>query len=84
MSAYELIFFFCISLVSGIIALICWLLELIFNKLHLNAISEILGILKQAAILASVLFGGFTILFLSLSGITFIVIYIADFIFALF
>lgn len=49
MSAYEFIIFFSVSLVSGVIALICWLLELTCKKLHLNAISEIFNILKCTA-----------------------------------
>ncbi len=83
MSTYEFILFFSVSLVSGVIALICWLLEVIFKKLHLNAISEIFSIFKRTAILSAVLFGGFFILILSLTGLAFIVTYVTDFIFAL-
>lgn len=84
MSAYEFILMFSISLVSGVIALICWLLELTFKKLHLNAISEIFSILKRTAILSAILFGGFFILMLSLTGLGIVVEHVADFIFALF
>lgn len=84
MSTYEFVFFFSVSLVSGVIALICWLLELTCKKLHLNAISEIFNILKRTAILSAILFGGFFILMLSLTGLSIVVTYVADFIFALF
>lgn len=84
MSTYDFVFFFSVSLVTGIIALICWLLELIFKKLHLNAISEIFNFLRCLALFAAFLFGSVFILILSFTGIGIVVKYVTDFIFALF
>lgn len=84
MSAYDIVLFFVISFLSVVIALICWLLKLIFDKLKLNDISEIFDALKRTAILAAILFGGFIILILVFSGIASIAIYITNFIISLF
>ncbi len=84
MTTYEFVFFFSVSLVVGVIALICWILELILKKLHLNAISEIFIILRCTAIFAAILFGSFFILMLSLTGLGIVVKYVTNFIIALF
>lgn len=91
MSAYAFIFIFSVSLVSGVIALICWLLEVIFKKLHLNVISEIFANFKCMTIIVASLFIGIFIIVLVLIGLCIIskyiaclISYVADFIFSLF
>lgn len=83
MSTYGYVILFSTSLVAGAIALICWLLEVIFKKLHLDVVSEIFEILKFIATLGLISSGGVFILMLSIKGLVFVVTYVADFIFAL-
>lgn len=84
MSAYDIVFSIVILCLIGLVALICWFLSFVFEKLDLITISNFFKTVKWIAIFILLTILGVTIAISIGMALAIAGKYIADFIFTLF